>query len=430
MPKPVIIDGLRTPFVKAGAHFDALGAHDLGRMVVSELLCRLDLSSKEIEDVIYGNISQDSKTANPARVIALNAGIPRHVPAHTVARNCASGMEAIAEASDKIRLGESSIVMCGGTESMSNIPLIFPKKYALFLSKLMRAKSLLQKIKVLSEFRLSFYRPRIALLEGLTDPFCGLSMGQTAEVLAREWQISRDDQDQYALQSHERTLKAQDDGKFLQEMMAVYVPPKYDVVVTEDIGPRRDQSFEKLQKLKPVFDRRYGTVTAGNSCQITDGAVSLVVISEEKASVLGYSPLAKIKSYAFSGCDPKRMGLGPVFAAKKALDKAGLTVRDIGLWEINEAFATQVMAVLKAFGSQKFAKEKLGLSNALGEIDPETLNVNGGAIALGHPVGASGARIVLTLMKEMQRRNVQFGLATLCVGGGQGGAMILERVGS
>jgi acetyl-CoA acyltransferase len=212
-----------------------------------------------------------------------------------------------------------------------------------------------------------------------------------------------------------------------QEITPVFLPPKYKEVVSEDIGPRENQTMEALGKLKPFFDKRTGTVTAGNSCPVTDGAAMLLLMSRQRAKELGYKPLARIRGYAYAGLEPERMGLGPVYATPIALKRAGLTMKDIGLIELNEAFSAQVIGCMKAFASDKFAQEKLGLASAVGEIDPAKLNVNGGAIALGHPVGATGTRLVLTLMKEMGRRNVQFGLATLCIGGGQGGAMIIER---
>ncbi|MBI4041029.1 MAG: thiolase family protein [Deltaproteobacteria bacterium] len=426
MAQAVLIDGLRSPFVKSGSKLNDVPAHELATVVVRDLLAKLDLSADVVDEVIFGNISQSSDAANVARVIALNAGLPFSIPAHTVVRNCASGMEAISEACDRIHLNESEVIVCGGVESMSNIPLIFPKNYTNFLAEWMKAKSWVQKLKTLSSFRLSMFSPRVALLEGLTDPFCGLSMGHTAEVLAREWNISRKAQDEYALQSHRLAVKAGQDGKFLDEMTPFYLPPKYDEVIQEDIGPRSQQSMEQLSKLKPVFDKYYGSVTAGNSCQITDGAVAAVIMSSEKAASLGYEPLATVKSHAAVGTDPKRMGLGPVFAMHKALQKANLQLSDMELIELNEAFAAQVLAVCNACESEKFAKEKLGLDAPLGNIRKEILNVNGGAIALGHPVGASGARLVVTLAKEMKRRHLRYGLATLCVGGGQGAAMILE----
>ncbi|WP_374021245.1 thiolase family protein [Bdellovibrio bacteriovorus] len=271
--------------------------------------------------------------------------------------------------------------------------------------------------------------PQISVMLGLTDPFVGINMGQTAEILAKEWGLSRDMQDQFALRSHLRAAQAMKEGRMKEEITPVYLSPEYKEVVSDDIGPRESQTMEALAKLKPFFDKATGSITAGNSCPITDGAAMVLMMSREKADSLGYKPLATIRSYGFAGLEPERMGLGPAYSSPLALKRAGLSMKDMGLVELNEAFAAQVMACQKAMDSDKFAQEKLGLTSKVGEIRDDILNVNGGAIAFGHPVGATGTRIVLTLAKEMKRRNVQFGLATLCIGGGQGGSMVLENEG-
>jgi len=359
--------------------------------------------------------------------VALQSGIPQNVSAHTVHRNCASAMESIATGFDKIKAGVVDVVVAGGTESMSNMPLLFTKEFTDVFAKVMAARSLGSKLKALSQMKLQYLRPRISLVDGLTDPFVGINMGQTAEILAKEFHLTREMQDRFALESHQKAVKAQKDGILAQEITPVFLPPKFKDVVSEDIGPRDGQSMEQLGKLKPYFDRKYGTVTVGNACPITDGAAMVLLMSRGKAQSLGYKPVATIRSYGFAGLEPERMGLGPVYATPVALKRAGLTLKDMGRVELNEAFAAQVLACLKAYDSDDFAREKLGLSQRLGSVDPQILNVHGGAIALGHPVGATGTRLVVTLMKEMQRSNVQFGLATLCIGGGQGGAIILER---
>jgi acetyl-CoA acyltransferase len=271
------------------------------------------------------------------------------------------------------------------------------------------------------------FKPVISIMEGLTDPFRGINMGQTAEVLAKEFGISREEQDQFALESHNKALAAQKNGNLADEIHPVFVPPKFKDIVEQDVGPREGQNLESLAKLRPFFDRKYGTITVGNACPITDGAASVLLMSREKAQSLGYKPLVSIKSYGFAGLEPERMGLGPVMATPRALERTGLTLKDMGLVELNEAFAAQVLACKKAFESKEFAEQRFGKAEAIGELNIDTLNVNGGAIALGHPVGATGTRLVLTLMKEMMRRDVEFGLATLCIGGGQGGAMVLKK---
>ena len=423
----VIVDGLRTPYVKAGTLFKHLPAQELGRIVVSELLQRTALDANLIDEVVIGNIAQPPEATNIARVIALKSGVPRHVPAFTVARNCASGMEAIANAHLKIASGMAEVMVAGGVESMSNIPILYPQEYADVLAGAVRAKSVGEKIGAFAQVRPRHFKPVIGLAVGLTDPICDLNMGETAEVLAKEFGISREQQDQFALMSHQRATTATDLGKLREEIVPVFPPPKYNTVVDEDNGIRKNQSLEALQKLKAIFDRVYGTVTPGNSSQLTDGAAAVLMMSAAKARELGYEPLGYVRSYAFAGLDPARMGLGPALATPKALKLAGVGFKDIQLLEINEAFAAQVIANEFVFRDAALAQKWLGREEPIGEINRELLNVNGGAIALGHPVGSSGTRLVLTLLKEMKRRHLNLGLAALCIGGGQGGAMVVER---
>ena len=419
----VLIDGCRTPYVKSGDVFNHVSVVELGRVAVSETLAKTELDPNLLDEVILGNIGQPAEAANVSRVVALRAGIPQHIPAYTVQRNCASGMQSVAEAFDKIKANQGEVFMCGGIESMSNIPLLFSKRFADIFASLARAKSIGQKMGVLMQLRLKDLKPTVAILQGLTDPVCGLNMGQTAEVLAKEYKVSREEQDKFALLSHQKTIAAQDKGLFQEEIVPLFLK---DRAQREDVGPRRSQTLEALAKLKPFFDRKHGTVTAGNSCPITDGAAVLLVTSEEKARELKLEPLARIVDYAFAGLDPSRMGLGPAFSTSKLLQKTKLDMTDIDLMEMNEAFAAQVIANERIFKNPELQK-KCGIDYPLSEINPNILNVNGGAIALGHPVGSSGARLVLTLAKEMKRRNVKYGIATLCIGGGQGGAMLLER---
>jgi acetyl-CoA C-acetyltransferase/acetyl-CoA acyltransferase len=417
---------VRTPFVKAGGIFRRTPVYELGRVAVSELVSRNDLEPARLDEVILGNCGQPSEAANTARVVALRAGIPEAVPAATVHRNCASGMESVADAAYRIQSGAAKLVLAGGMESMSLMPLQYTQEYADWLEGLMRAKTLPQRLGAFARFRPRMLAPRIALAEGLTDLVCGLNMGQTAEVLSREFRITRERQDEFALLSHQRAIAARD--RLRDEIAPVFVAPTYEAV-RDDVGPREGQTLEALAKLKPYFDRKNGTVTVGNSCQITDGAVALMIGDEETASRWPSPPLGRIRSFAFAGLSPKRMGLGPVFAASRALAQAGLQLSDCELFEINEAFAAQVLACLEAARSESFARAELSRERALGEFPLDRLNVNGGAIALGHPVGASGARLLLTLLLEMRRRRLKRGLASLCVGGGQGAAFVLERDG-
>ena len=419
-----ILGGIRTPFAKAGTVFKHTPAYELGRVAMAEVLARHDLDPGRLDHVIFGNCAQPAEAANIARVTAIRAGVPERIPGFTVHRNCASGMEAVADAAYRIASAESRLVLAGGMESMSQIPLLYRQSYGEWLEGLMRAKSLPHKLGALARFRLGMLEPRVALAEGLTDLTCGLNMGQTAEVLSREFRITRDQQDEFALDSHHRAIAARE--KLREEIVPVYPAPDFNMV-RDDVGPREGQTLEALARLKPYFDSRNGTVTVGNSCQVTDGAVALLVGDEQTAKAWPKPPLGRIRSFAFAGLAPNRMGLGPAYAMSAALAKADLECRDCELFEINEAFAAQVLACLHAARSDEFARRELGRDRALGEIPRDRLNVNGGAIALGHPVGASGARLLLTLLHELRRRGLKRGIASLCVGGGQGAAFILER---
>jgi acetyl-CoA acetyltransferase family protein len=424
----VIVAGARTPFVKAWGPFKSLPARELGRLAASEALARSTVDPAGVDEVIFGNIAQPADATNIARVIALRANLPPSVPAYTVNRNCASGIQAVVDAALRIESGQADLILAGGVESMSRIPFLYlPETQDLFMQA-MRAKSALQRLRILLRLRPRHFKPVVALEVGLTDPIAGINMGETAEVLAKRYGITREEQDRYSLESHRRVAQATASGRLKQEIMPVFLPPSYEQVIDSDVGFRSEQSLEALAKLKPVFDRRFGTVTAGNSSPITDGAAALVLASEERARAEGLPILGRIRSWAFAGCDPAAMGLGPAYATPLALRQAGAEFRDVKLVEINEAFAAQVLACERAFASKEFASKELGRSEPIGEMDRSVTNVNGGAIALGHPVGCTGARLVLTLCLEMQRRGKELGLATLCVGGGQGAAILIERV--
>ncbi len=438
----VIVEGVRTPFAKSGTKLKKVHPAVLGRVALRELIAKTNLDVNIVDEVIIGNTGNPVDAVNIARVVALNAGISQKTSAYTVHRNCASAMESISNGYEKIRSGTMDVIFAGGTESMSQMPTLLPEKFQGIYEKLFAArgpsqalpllmqlfKADMKQIKALLQGNMKDeYFPVISVMQGLTDPFVGINMGQTAEILAKEWGLSRQVQDQYALASHQKACASIKSGRLKQEIVPLSLAPDYKETINEDIGPRETQTIEALAKLKPFFDKRTGTITAGNSCPITDGAAMVLLMSREKAESLGYKPLAKIRSYGFAGLEPERMGLGPVYSTPVALKRAGLTMKDIGLVELNEAFAAQVMSCQKAFDSDQFAKEKLGLSSKIGEIRDEIMNVNGGAIAYGHPVGATGTRLIVTLMKEMKIRNVQFGLATLCIGGGQGGSMIIEN---
>lgn len=423
----VVVDGVRTPFAKAGTALADVSAVELARTAIRELIERIEIDPGLIDEVILGNAAPPADAPNIARVAALEAGIPRAVPAFSVARNCASGFQSLTDAYNQIVLGQSDVVVAGGVESMSNVPLQYPEEFADVISGLARAKSIPGKVVAATQLRPAHLKPVVALAEGLTDPVCGLNMGETAEVLAKEFSLSRKAQDEYALRSHQRAAGAWAEGRFADEVTPVFVPPGYADVVAEDVGYRPQQTLEALAKLTPVFDRRYGTVTAGNSSMITDGAAALLMMEAERARSLGYEPLGTLVSFGYAGLDPRRMGLGPAVATPLALERAGMTLGDIELIELNEAFAAVVLANMEVFPSVAWAEEMLGRPAPIGEIREERLNVNGGAIALGHPIAATGTRLALTLLLEMKRRGAATGLATLCVGGGLGGAIVFRR---
>jgi len=423
--KLVVVDGVRTPFCKMGTSFLEVGSDELGRTAVQSLLKRTGIDPGTIDEVIFGCVGQPADAANVARVIALRSGIPDHVPAITVHRNCASGCEAITQAYEKMSAGVGEIFVVGGTENMSRYPLLFAHRTAKKFGQLAKARTSSQRIGAMAAFRPSDFKPLISLRLGLSDPVSDMNMGETAELIAREASLTRDDADRFAMNSHQKAVAAAE--KLAEEITPVFVPPKFKNAVTEDFGPRANQSMDALGKLKPVFDRKNGVVTAGNASQITDGAAALLVMTERKADELGMEPLGILTGYSYAGCDPARMGLGPLYAIAKAEEKTGLGLNNADLIEINEAFAVQVLACMAAAKSSEFGRAELARDNALGDIDPERLNVNGGAIALGHPVGTTGARLSLTILKELKRRNAKRGLVSLCVGGGQGAALWFER---
>ena len=417
-----IIDGLRSPVAKANGKLNDVSADTLGAIITKELVLRNNLKYEQFDEVIIGNVAQPANSANIARVMAIKAGFPQSTPAYTVHRNCASGMQSISSAIEKINSNQGDLYLVGGMESMSNIPLLYSDELRNLITKFTYARSLGEKLKLLATFRPSFLKPTVGLIAGLTDPISGKIMGITAENLANEFKISREEQDLYALNSHLKAQKAIESGRLKDEIHPIMTK---NASIIDDDGIRFNQTIEALSKLNPIFDRLSGTVTAGNSSQVSDGACSMIVCTESKARELNLEPIGFISDYSYAGLDAHRMGLGPVYATKKLFDKTGVTLKDIDLIELNEAFAAQVIANLKAFKSEEFCKKTFN-SSAIGEIDESILNVNGGAIAIGHPVGMSSARIVLTALKELKRRNNKLALATLCVGGGQGASFLLE----
>lgn len=423
MSKPIaVISGARTPFAKAFTSLKDQSAVELGRIALTEALRRAGLSADDVDEVVMGNVSGPPDAANIARVIALKAGVPIDRVAHTVNRNCASGMESILGGWQAIATGRARTVIAGGTESMSNVPLLWSADAAARWMELARSKTLSQRLRTLLRFRPRHFKPVIGIELGLTDPVSTLNMGETAEILANDFDISREDQDRFAMESHNKAEVSQVQCFLSGEIVAIDHGGK---TIDKDNGPRHGQSMEALAKLRPIFDKQ-GTVTAGNSCPLTDGAAALVLTDADGVDRFQSPPLGYVTAYAIAGCEPSRMGLGPVFATAKLLKQTGLTLEDFDLVEINEAFAAQVIACERAFESDSFAREQLSLDRAIGSIDRERLNVHGGAIALGHPVGTTGTRLVLTLLRSLRAAGKRRGLATLCVGGGQGFAMVVE----
>ena len=422
-----VIDAVRTPMAKAFTDLASVNAVDLGTHAVTNVIERATKKlgmgeTLDVEEVVMGNVSGPPDAANLARVIALSAGISEQRIAHTVNRNCASGMESIISAWDAIRSGRADIVVSGGTESMSQIPLLFRPDAARLWMQLARSKTFGQKLKTLASFRPRHFKPVVGVQLGLTDPVSGLNMGETAEVLAKEFSISRAEQDAFALMSHQRGSKARE-RCFLSGEIAEISRPN-GRVISKDNGPRDGQSLEQLGKLKPIFDSA-GTVTAGNSCPLTDGAAAMVLTDTENAKRFR-EPLGYITGYAIAGCAPHRMGLGPVYATAKLLRQTGRSMQDFDLIELNEAFAAQVIACERAASSKSFAQKELGRTDPLGDFDRDRMNIHGGAIALGHPVGMTGTRLIMTLLRSLRESGKQRGLATLCVGGGQGVAMSVQ----
>ncbi|TAK73209.1 MAG: acetyl-CoA C-acetyltransferase [Gammaproteobacteria bacterium] len=420
-----IVDGARTPFLKAKGQPGPFSASDLALQAGRELLSRQPFSPKELGEVVIGCVMPSADEANIGRVISLRLGCGKTIPAWTVQRNCASGMQALDSAIKDIGMGRHDLVLAGGTEAMSRAPLLFNEGMVKWMAALNSAKGWKGKLKAYTQFKPTYLRPVIALLKGLTDPLVNLNMGQTAENLAYRFNITREQMDQFAFESHQLAAAAQEQHHFSEVLPAFGTSG--DLYTTDD-GIRRDSSMEKLATLKPFFDKKFGSVTAGNSSQVSDGAALLILASKEAVKKYHLPVLARIVDVEWAGVDPAEMGLGPVYAVSKLLQRFNLQMNDIDYWEINEAFAAQVLACLAAWENEDYCRQNLGLSQALGRIDRSRLNVDGGAIALGHPVGASGARIALHLAEVLRRQQAKRGIATICIGGGQGGAMLIEQV--
>ena len=422
--RPVfIVDGRRTPFLRARGRPGPFHAADLAFQAGRALLYQQPFKASDIDQVILGCVMPSVDEANVARVVALRLGCGDKVPAWTVQRNCASGLQALDSAAHDIASGRSELVLAGGVEAMSHAPLLFSEAMAVWLGTFSRARGALGKLKAAAAFRPALLKPVIGLLRGLTDPIVGLNMGQTAEVLAHRFGISREHMDAFALRSHQRLAYAQQNGH-LEEIEVIY--DVHGHYYGADDGLRHDSSMEKLAHLKPVFDRPFGKITAGNSAQVTDGAAWLILASETAVERYQLPILGRVVDSHWAGVDPAQMGLGPVHAMAPLMTRNRLDSHDVDYWEINEAFAAQVQACLHAWQDESYCRRELGLEQAFAPIDEDRLNVDGGGVSIGHPVGASGARIVLHLLTTLKRTGSKRGIASLCIGGGQGGAMLIE----
>lgn len=419
-----IVAGVRTPFARAGTSFKTISAIDLGKLCVAELLQRTNLDGKEVQALVFGTVIPSVLAPNIAREVSLLPLLPKSVQAFSVSRACASANQAITDAADQIALGHLDVAIAGGSESLSNIPILHSQRFAETLVLASKAKSLPARLRTLARLRPKDFIP---VTPAIAEPSTGETMGQSAEKMAKLNGIAREEQDHFTLRSHRLAAAGTADGRLTAEIMPVYVPPRFDSVLTSDNGIREDTSYEQLAVLRPVFDRKYGSVTAGNSSPLTDGGACVLLMSEERAKALGYPALGIIRSYAYAALDPGEQLLqAPVLAAPVALKRAGLSLKDIDLVEMHEAFAAQVLSNLKGFESKMWA-ERAGFSQPVGEVDRAKLNVMGGSIAIGHPFGATGARITTTLLHELRRRGGQFGLMTVCAAGGMGFAMVVER---
>jgi acetyl-CoA acyltransferase len=420
-----IIAGCRTPFARAGTALSTMSGVQLGTVAVRELLGRAELDPAEVDHLIFGTVVPSIAAPNVAREVSLEAGLPPTVPAFTVSRACASANQAITSGAEAIMHGHADVVVAGGAEVLSDVPMLLSRGLRDALVSASRARSLGGRAKALAGVRPRHFAP---ITPAIAEPSTGETMGESAERMAKENGITRDAQDRWALRSHQLAARGTADGRLTAEIVPTFVPPAYAEVITTDNGIRDDTSEEKLASLKPVFDRRYGSVTAGNASPLTDGAGAVLLMSEAKANALGYQPLGYIRSWAFTALSPRDQLLqGPAYAAPLALDRAGVAMSDIELWEMHEAFAAQVLSNLQALDSDEFAREKLGRARRVGIIDDDRINVMGGSIAIGHPFGATGARLTTTLLNEMNRRDAGLGLITVCAAGAMGFAMVLER---
>jgi len=419
-----IVSGLRTPFAKQGTAYRDASALDLAKLVTQELIARSELDPKEIGLCVFGQVVPSVTAPNIAREVVLGTALPKTIEAFSVSRACATSFQAMTSAAESMLAGQHAVAIAGGSDSASDVPITASTRLARALVEASRAKTLAAKIRAFSSLT---PRDFVPVPPALKEPTTGLTMGESAEKMAKEGGIKRDEQDAFAHRSHTRAAKAWESGVFASEVMHVALPPKFDAPVVEDNAIRKDSTLASYAVLKPAFDRKYGTITAGSSSPLTDGAAALLLMTESKAKALGYVPLGYLRSWGYAAIDPAGwMLMGPSYATPIALERAGLTLADMDLVDMHEAFAAQVLCNLKAFSSKKFAQEELGRSEAIGEVDDAKLNVHGGSIAIGHPFAATGARMVTTVLQELKRSGGKYALATACAAGGLGAAVVLE----
>jgi acetyl-CoA acyltransferase len=419
-----IVGGLRTPFAKPGTAFAEMSALDLGKLVVRELLARAELDASEVELLVYGQVVPSVHAPNIAREIVLGTGMPKDIQAFSVSRACATSFQALTSAAEAMLAGQCGVAIAGGADSASDVPLTVSKRLSRALVEASKAKTLTDRLRPFASLS---PRDLLPVPPASSELSTGLRMGESAEKMAQEAGIAREEQDAFAHRSHVRAARAWDSGIFAEEVIHVVPPPRFDRPIAEDNVVRRDSTPEAYARLPPAFDARHGTVTAANSSPSSDGAAALLLMTEAKARALGYQPLGYLRSWAYAAVDPGGwMLLGPSYAAPRALDAAGTRWRDLTIVDMHEAFAAQVLCNVRMLGSKAFANEQLGRSEAVGDVDMERFNVHGGSIALGHPFAATGARIVSTVLHELQRRGGGLGLATGCAAGGLGAALVLE----
>lgn len=425
MTRIALVDGLRTPFTRSWTDYNDLTALDLARRAVQELIERSELTPDDLDEIVMGCVLSPTRTPNIAREIVISLGLPARIPGFTLGRACASGLQAVTCAAESMLAGRNSVVIAGGTESLSNVPVPHTKNFVQSLMAFQKARTMQQKMQAIS--RIDPKKDLLPQPPELTEISTGRTMGQHAEEMAREWGISREDQDRYAVTSHQRAAAATQDGRLPAELAPVLVPPDQHPV-TADNYIRADTTVELMAKLKPAFDRRYGTLTAANSSGLTDGAAAVLLMTEERAKELGYRPIAYLKGWAYAALDPEQgLLLGPSYSTPRVLDQVGLTLKDMDLIDMHEAFAAQVLCNLRAWESVAFAKDKLGRDMPIGAVDMNRFNVAGGSIALGHPFGATGARMLTTTARELARRKGKYALLTLCAAGAMGVSMVIER---